>query len=338
MPSSLRLDLLLLVASLLLSPPTSVAFTAPQPAASFVTVQTVRPSVSTSRLYMRKKELTINEASANGSFDLERSQECRNGSDSRFHHDEKTDTVTALGLGAITVAAATAGTFLSRHHGMELHIPSVSAVYEGAERFLSDPTVALQDVVTAVESMGPLGALYFGVVYTLADLLAIPAFPLTASAGYLFGVTKGTGVVLASASIAAAISFVIGRTILRSYVENLLLEFPQFQKIDRAIGKEGFKLMLLLRLSPIFPFALSNYLYGASSVGFMEYFFGTMIGFTPGTVAYVYSGEVGKALTMGGSDAQPLYVYAGGFFLLLAFLKVIADVATGIIEAIDDDE
>ena len=325
---------------MMLSPPISVAFTSPGPAASFLTDRKVRPFVCTSRLYMWKKDLIITEASANASFDLEsRNKECRNDSDYRFDSD-KTDTETAqrLGGGVLTVAAATAGTLLYRHYGMEVHIPSGSAVYAAAQHFVSDPTVALQEVVTAVESMGPLGALYFGVVYTLADLLAIPAFPLTASAGYLFGVTKGTGVVLASASIAAAISFVIGRTLLRSYVENLLLKFPQFQKIDRAIGKEGFKLMLLLRLSPIFPFALSNYLYGASSVGFVEYFFGTMIGFTPGTLAYVYSGEVGKELTIGGSNTQPLYVYAGGFVLLIAFLKVIADVATGIIEAIDDDE
>lgn len=206
------------------------------------------------------------------------------------------------------------------------------------QRLVQDPAASLQAVVETVESMGPLGAVYFGVVYTIAEILAVPAIPLTASAGYLFGVVQGTSVVLVSASIAAAISFVIGRTLLRSYVEKTLEDFPKFQKIDRAIGEEGFKLMLLLRLSPIFPFALSNYLYGASSVGFWQYFLGTMIGFTPGTMAYVYTGVVGKELSLGDGSASPWYVYLGGFVLVAGVLKLLADVATGIIDNLEEDE
>lgn len=193
-------------------------------------------------------------------------------------------------------------------------------------------------MVQSVQSMGSLGLYYFAAVYTIAEILAIPAIPLTASAGYLFGVQEGTLVVLLSASVAATVSFVIGRTLLRGYVEGLLEEYPQMRKIDKAIGKEGFKLMLLLRVSPIFPFALSNYLYGATSVKFWPYFFGTMLGFAPGTVAYVYTGEVGKALTIGGDGAQPWFVYAGGFALLGAFLKVAADTATGIIDGLEEEE
>jgi uncharacterized membrane protein YdjX (TVP38/TMEM64 family) len=136
----------------------------------------------------------------------------------------------------------------------------------------------MEEVVKSVQDMGPLGLVYFGFVYTIAEILALPAIPLTASAGYLFGVVKGTSVVLASASIAAACSFIIGRTFLRQYVEQALDKYPDFKKIDKAIGQEGFKIMLLLRLSPIFPFALSNYLYGVTSVKFWPYFLGTILG------------------------------------------------------------
>jgi uncharacterized membrane protein YdjX (TVP38/TMEM64 family) len=203
---------------------------------------------------------------------------------------------------------------------------------------MDDPSAALERVVQSVNDMGPLGPLYFGAAYTLAEILAIPAIPLTASAGYLFGPLQGTGVVLLSASIAASISFVIGRTLLRSYVEGLLEEYPDFAKIDRAIGKEGFKLMLLLRLSPLFPFALSNYLYGASSINFTNFFWGTLLGFTPGTVAYVYTGYVGQALTSGGSEVYPWYFYAGGLTLFAGLLKVVADTATQIIQELDEEE
>jgi len=213
-----------------------------------------------------------------------------------------------------------------------------SEIALNVQNFFDDPAAALQAVSESVKSMGPLGALYFGAIYTVAEVLAIPAIPLTASAGYLFGVTEGTAIVLLSASIAASIGFLLGRTFLRSYVEKILDDKPEFKRIDRAIGKEGFKVILLLRLSPLFPFSLSNYLYGVTSVKFWPYFFGTMLGFAPGTLAYVYTGEIGKALTLESGTAEPWYIYAGGLVLFSGVLKIVADVATGIIESLDEDD
>ena len=236
--------------------------------------------------------------------------------------------IVAVGAIAVT-AAATVTMSLSG---------DVSENVMKIQSFFADPTATLDGVVDMVKSMGPLGYLYFGAAYTVAEILAIPAIPLTASAGYLFGVRDGTAVVLVSASIAAAVSFVIGRTFLRSYVEKALEDYPDFKKIDKAIGEEGFKLMLLLRVSPIFPFALSNYLYGVTSIRFWPYFWGTMIGFFPGTVAYVYTGDIGKSLTLGSASAEPWYVYAGILALLSGFIKVVSDVATGIIEKSQEED
>jgi len=207
------------------------------------------------------------------------------------------------------------------------------------ENLIANPQDTLQNVVDYVQDMGPAGALYFGVIYLVAEILAVPATPLTLSAGYLFGLTKGVAIVLTAASIAASFAFVVGKTVLRCWVEDILEQKPEFAKIDKAIGREGFKLLLLVRLSPIFPFALSNYLYGASSIDFASYFWGTVLGFAPGTIAYVYTGMVGQALTLGGEGAQqPWYVYAAGFGALLTFLKLVTDVATEIVNAIDDDD
>lgn len=205
------------------------------------------------------------------------------------------------------------------------------------ENRLQDPAAALDQVVQSVDSMGVLGVVYFGVAYAIAEVLAIPAIPLTASAGYLFGPVVGTSVVLISASIAAAFSFAIGRTILRTYVEGVLEDYPNFAKIDRAIGKEGFKLMFLLRLSPLLPFALSNYLYGASSIDFSSFFFGTLFGFAPGTLAFVYSGYFGKELSGGAQGSYPWYIYAGGLAIFAGFLKVAADTATRIVGELEGD-
>merc|ERR1712232_592796 len=205
---------------------------------------------------------------------------------------------------------------------------------------MADPGAAFERVVELTDSMGTLGIAYFGIAYCVAEILAVPAIPLTASAGYLFGPVKGTAIVLLSASVAAGVSFQIGRTLLRDYVENILQDYPKFAKIDKAIGKEGFKLMLLLRLSPVFPFALSNYLYGATSISFPAFFGGTLLGFAPGTIAYVYTGYVGKALTgdTGASDVYPWYIYLGGLAVFAGFLKIVADTATRVIGEIEAEE
>jgi uncharacterized membrane protein YdjX (TVP38/TMEM64 family) len=206
-------------------------------------------------------------------------------------------------------------------------------------QLVAHPKETLEAGVDAVQAMGPAGVLVFGLIYCVAEILAVPATPLTLSAGYLFGVVQGTAIVLLAATCAASVAFVIGKTFLRTWVEETLIENPKFAKLDKAIGKEGFKLLLLVRLSPLFPFALSNYLYGASSIDFASYFWGTLLGFAPGTVAYVYTGMVGKALTLGGGDSsEPWYVYAGGLALFATFLKLASDVASEIVEAIDHEE
>ena len=243
----------------------------------------------------------------------------------------------AVAVGVFSYTQSDAGSSLFP----SLSLPSVdggSNLLETTRGILSDPGAALDKVVESVNSMGPLGIVYFGVAYTIAEVLAIPAVPLTASAGYLFGPVQGTSIVLFSASIAAAISFAIGRTLLRDYVEGVLQDYPKFAKLDKAIGKEGFKLMLLLRLSPIFPFALSNYLYGASSINFSAFFGGTLLGFAPGTIAYVYTGYIGKTLTDGGGDVYPWYVYLGGLTIFGGLLKVLADTATRIVEEIEEED
>ena len=305
------------------APPHSRSYVAVK--SSIVHYKSSEASLTTRQLLGRRKEevLITNEESLKKTFlrssDIENTQ-----SENLVNEAPKTFFPVLLlfiGMGLISATTVSIGSF-----------EDVTELLLKIESIISDPQSTLEGVVEHVKEMGPMGFVYFGAVYTFAEILAIPAIPLTASAGYLFGVRDGTAVVLVSASIAAAVSFLIGRTFLRSYVEGILEEYPDFQKIDKAIESEGFKLMLLLRLSPIFPFALSNYLYGVTSIKFWAYFWGTMLGFLPGTVAYVYTGEIGKSLTLDSASAEPWYVYVGGLALLSGFLKIASDVASGIIE------
>lgn len=246
-------------------------------------------------------------------------------------------------FGAAAVAGVAALTAISYSLGL-----SLDDFLHGAQTLATDPQAFLQQLIDGVKELGPAGAVYYALIYMIAEILAIPATPLTLSAGYLFGVQQGILTVLAGATGAACIGFWISRTFLRDYVESTLLapspetngksSSNNFAKIDKAIGEEGFKLLVLIRLSPIFPFSITNYLYGASSIGFGPYLLGTLIGFVPTTTAYVYTGMVGQALTLGQGGDQPWYVYAGGFAVLATLVKLVTDVATGIIEAIDDDD
>ena len=223
-------------------------------------------------------------------------------------------------------------TAVAQNLGITLH-----DVTSTATAFTQDPSGTLQTVIDGIQAMGPAAPLYFALFYVLCEMVAVPATPLALSAGYLFGLPQGTAVVLGAGTIAACIGFGVGRTLLRSWVEGILGDNPQLQTMDRAIGKEGFKLLVLLRLSPIFPFALANYVYGASSVSFPAFFWGTLLGFAPGTAAYVYTGMVGKEILLG-DGAQPWYIYAGGLTILAGLLKLVTDVATGIVEALDEEE
>jgi uncharacterized membrane protein YdjX (TVP38/TMEM64 family) len=221
---------------------------------------------------------------------------------------------------------------------------TVEDFVHGAQTLVTDPSAFSQQLIEGVQSLGPTGVVYYALIYMIAEILAVPATPLTLSAGYLFGLQNGILTVLVGATGAACVGFWISRTFLRDYVESTLLapapdgSSPNtLAKVDKAIASEGLKLLILIRLSPIFPFSVTNYLYGASSIDFGSYLMGTLIGFIPTTTAYVYTGMVGQALTAGSGMDQPWYVYAGGFAVLTLLVKLVTDVATGIIETIEED-
>jgi uncharacterized membrane protein YdjX (TVP38/TMEM64 family) len=209
----------------------------------------------------------------------------------------------------------------------------------------TNPQETMSSLIASIKDLGPAAPFYFGVLYFLAELLAIPATPLTLSAGYLLGLPVGALTVLLAAVAAASVSFLIGKTVLRGVVqEQILDQNPKWAKLDQALGassESGFKLLLLVRLTPLFPFSIANYIYGASAIDFKSYFFATLLGFAPGTVAYVYTGMVGQALTSGDANAQPWYVYLGGLAVLGGLLKLATDVATDVIETmgvVDDED
>eukprot|EP00240_Pyramimonas_obovata_P006125 CAMPEP_0118935380 /NCGR_PEP_ID=MMETSP1169-20130426/15571_1 /TAXON_ID=36882 /ORGANISM="Pyramimonas obovata, Strain CCMP722" /LENGTH=312 /DNA_ID=CAMNT_0006878405 /DNA_START=253 /DNA_END=1191 /DNA_ORIENTATION=+ len=205
---------------------------------------------------------------------------------------------------------------------------------------------SLEGFSAYLDTLGPYGYITYIAVYIVLELLAIPAIPLTMTAGALFGVVPGTVAASIGATIAATGSFVAARYFLRERVLNWASDNPKFAAIDEAIGREGFRIVALLRLSPLLPFAISNYLYGLTSVKLRPYVLGSWLGMLPGTFLYVQAGTTGRALlnsTAGAAEASGdgfwgLAAGLGVSLLTAAYVSRVANEAVAGIGAPNEDE
>jgi len=164
-----------------------------------------------------------------------------------------------------------------------------------------------------IGGVGPVGIVIYAAVYALATVLFAPGWILTVGAGIVFGLVWGTVAVSLGSTTGAALAFLIARYLARDAVSARMGKKEKFAAIDRAIGEQGWKIVALLRLSPLVPFNLSNYLYGLTAVKFWPYVLASWIAMLPGTVLYVYLGYAGKAgleAATGATQRSPLeYVF-----------------------------
>ena len=159
----------------------------------------------------------------------------------------------------------------------------------------------LQSALEYIQAFQEGGSAHWGAailagMYILACVLFIPGSVLTLGAGFALGLIWGTVAVSVGATLGASAAFLIGRTIGRRWIEGKLSKNQKFNAIDEAVGKQGFKIVLLTRLSPIFPFNLLNFAFGTTKVSFRDYFLASWIGMIPGTIMYVYFGTTLKSL------------------------------------------
>jgi uncharacterized membrane protein YdjX (TVP38/TMEM64 family) len=157
--------------------------------------------------------------------------------------------------------------------------------------------VDIRSFLEYVRNIGFFGALIFAGVYVMATIAFIPGSLLTLGAGAIFGVVMGSLVVSAGSTFGAAAAFLIGRYFTRDWVSKKIAGNQKFKAIDDAVAADGFKMVMLIRLSPIFPFNLINYAFGLTKVRFKDYLLASWIGMMPGTVMYVYLGSVAGDLT-----------------------------------------
>jgi uncharacterized membrane protein YdjX (TVP38/TMEM64 family) len=165
-----------------------------------------------------------------------------------------------------------------------------------------------------IERLGPPAFVAFIGLYVVATVLLVPGVVLTLGAGAMFGLGWGAAAVSAGSTLGAAAAFGIGRTVARGAVRRRLDASPRFAALDEAVGREGFQIVLLTRLSPLFPFSLQNYAYALTAVRFWPYLLASWLGMLPGTLLYVYIGTTLGEFARLAADGRPKPWYEWAFF------------------------
>ena len=153
---------------------------------------------------------------------------------------------------------------------------------------------ALQNLCVWVGSLGPLGVFLLALFLAIGSLLFLPASPFIIAGSAVFGFPLGVLGALTGLALGASGGFCLSRWFLRKDISARFRKHATFRAIDMAIEKEGWKIVILLRLCPI-PFGLANYLYGLTAVQFRPYLIASLIGGLPSLLLYCQLGTAGKA-------------------------------------------
>ncbi len=164
---------------------------------------------------------------------------------------------------------------------------------------------AFREALAWIDRHGAAGMAAFVALYVLATVLFLPGSVLTLGAGAVFGLVQGAVVVSVASTLGATAAFLVGRYLARDWVARKVSGNDRFQAIDDAVAREGWKIVGLTRLSPVFPFNLLNYAYGLTRVSLRDYLLASWVGMMPGTVMYVYIGSLAGNLASLGTGASP---------------------------------
>jgi uncharacterized membrane protein YdjX (TVP38/TMEM64 family) len=153
------------------------------------------------------------------------------------------------------------------------------------------PLDRLPELADWLTGQGAWGALLIGLGYALATVLMIPGALITLLVGAIYGPWIGTLIVSPASVLGATLAFMLGRGVFRRNVEDRMAKSARFQALAVAMEAQGFKILTLVRLSPVFPFTLVNYAFGLTRVRPRDYVLGSFLGMLPGTFLYVYLGS-----------------------------------------------
>ncbi len=171
-----------------------------------------------------------------------------------------------------------------------------------------------------IEGLGPLAPVVFIAGYALAELFFVPAAPLTVLGGIAFGPLRGTAYVSAGATIGAALAFLAARYAMRGVVARWAAGSPHLARLDRAVAEHGWRVLMITRLVPLFPFNLQNFAYGLTGIGFWPFVGISWLCILPGTAAFALAGS---ALVEGRGDLRRALAYVGIATVLIVLVSLL---------------
>jgi uncharacterized membrane protein YdjX (TVP38/TMEM64 family) len=183
-----------------------------------------------------------------------------------------------------------------------------------------------------VMSWGVWSAICYPILYACCNVLLLPGGILSIGGGFFFGLWWGFLIVLIGNVAGAAISFLIGRTVGRRWLQRRFEESKSLHAFEPAVEREGWKLILLSQLHPLFPTSLMNYLYGLTKIRFRTCMIWIAIGQAPGLFLYAYLGTLGQlGLRLARGQTHPrayeYWVWGGGLIVSLAILLLMGRIA-----------
>ncbi len=190
----------------------------------------------------------------------------------------------------------------------------------------------LRNTLEWVNSLGAAGAVGFIVIYIISTIAFIPAAILTLGAGVIFGVVWGSVYVFVGAILGSIAAFLIGRYLIRDWMVQKIAGNAKFLALDAAMGKSGFKLVLLTRLSPVFPFNFLNYAFGVTKISLADYSWAS-IGMIPGTIMYVYIGSLAGSIAALGQGKPSINSGNSGLQWTIQIFGLVATLAVTIYSA-----
>jgi uncharacterized membrane protein YdjX (TVP38/TMEM64 family) len=153
----------------------------------------------------------------------------------------------------------------------------------------------LADLLAWIATLGPWAPALVIAAFVPVTLLFLPPAILAIGAGLIFGLWRGFLVAMAGKMLGGATAFLIARTLARERIARLVANDPYLRAVDRAVGREGFKIVALSRLSPLLPFGIMNFTFGATRIGFFSYLAASTLGGIPMTLLFAYMGSVARS-------------------------------------------
>lgn len=177
----------------------------------------------------------------------------------------------------------------------------------------SKSNIRIENVQDTIRNLGLLAPVLFIAVYAIGPVFFMPIIPLSITGGVLFGPVLGTIYSLIGATIGGCLAFLAGRYLMKDFIDKKLSFKNTFMK--QRSETDGWRFVIIARITPIFPFGAQNYLFGVTNISLRTFFWASFIGLLPGTFAYVYLGYAGVNILEG--NTKSLYLIIAAFVVLI---------------------